>query len=161
MKIKGLGLGLVLSGMLIGGCANTDLHVMKAVSAAPKTVSLALVDRSSEHMLQEEILGLKEILNSKLEDEGIKLAADPKDAVTLTGQFTSYDSGNRALRYFVGFGAGKAKYDSNWKLVSATGEEIGNCNVDGWLAMGWFGGSLSKMHKDLADAVVDCVKGKN
>ncbi len=159
MKIKGL--GLVLSDMLIAGCANTDLHVKKAVSAPPQTVSLALVDSSSEHMLQEEILGLKEILDSKLADEGIKVAADPKGVVTLTGQFNSYDSGNRALRYFIGFGAGKAKYDSNWKLVSATGEEIGNCNVDGWLAMGWFGGSLSKMHKDLADAVVDCVKGKN
>ncbi|MBI1922511.1 MAG: DUF4410 domain-containing protein [Geobacter sp.] len=160
MKIKGFGL-VVLSSMLITGCANTDLKVIKTASASPKTVTLSLVDRSSEHKLQEEILGLKEIVASKLQDEGIKVAGDPKDVVSLIGQFSNYDSGNRALRYFVGFGAGKATYDSNWKLVSATGEEIGNCNVDGWLAMGLFGGSLNKMHEDLAEAVADCVKGKN
>lgn len=36
-----------------------------------------------------------------------------------------------------------------------------NCNVDGWLAMGIFGGSLNNMHEDLAETVVDCIKGKN
>ncbi len=40
-------------------------------------------------------------------------------------------------------------------------KKLGNCNIEGWLAMGFFGGSLNNMHQDMAEAVANCVKGKD
>ncbi|WP_298434803.1 DUF4410 domain-containing protein [Geobacter sp.] len=161
MKIKGLAGLLAISGVLVTGCASTNLRVAKPVTVRPRTVTLTVADHTNANKLEEEMLGLKEIIADKLEDEGIKVVSNQKDAVSLTGDFLSYDSGNRGLRWLVGFGLGKATYDSNWKVVSATGEEMGNCNIDGNLKMGFFGGSVSKMHNDMAEALVDCLKGEN
>ncbi|HJV65303.1 MAG TPA: DUF4410 domain-containing protein [Geomonas sp.] len=159
MKTKSVAL-LLVGTALVSGCANTSLRVAKPVTERPKSVTLSIDNQSKSPSLEEEMLGLKEVLTDKLQDEGIKVVANDKDAYRLTGEFANYESGNRALRWFVGFGVGKASYDSNWKLVSASGEVLGNCNIDGYVRMGFTGGSLSGMHKDLGEAVADCVKGE-
>ena len=91
---------------------------------------------------------------------GINVALNPKDVVSVTGEFTASIPGSRALRYLIGFGAGTASYSSNWRVVSAAGENIGECYIKGYVRGGWFGGSLDKMHDGLAAAVADCVKGE-
>jgi len=157
MKFKGF-LTAVMMGFLVSGCANTDLNMVKKVHLPPMRVSLNIVNNTQSKDLEEELLGLKRILVMELQDQGIEVT-DLKDVASVTGEFKEYNSGNRALRAFVGFGAGRITYDSNWKVVSAAGEELGICAIDGWRAMGFFGGSLSTVHKDMAEAVADCVKG--
>jgi len=157
MKIKGVA-AVVMSSLIVAGCSNTNLNMVKAVQLPPKRVSLEIVNKTGSNQLEEEMLGLKRILVEQLNDEGIEVT-DSKDVATVTADFKYYNSGNRALRAFVGFGAGRIAYDSNWKVVSAAGNELGSCNIDGWRAMGFFGGSLSSVHEDMAEAVADCVKG--
>jgi len=52
--------------------------------------------------------------------------ADPKEnAVILEGAFTEFNAGSRALKFFVGFGAGKAYLKVKGRLIDAqTGQEL-------------------------------------
>ena len=151
---------VILFGGLVAGCSDTNLRVVKQVTSLPGTVSLSIADSTGAKMLAENSGELKILLAEKFKDEGIKVATDPKGVVSVTGEFTAYDSGSRALRYLVGFGAGTASYSSHWRVVSAAGEEMGDCYIKGYIRGGWFGGSLDKMHDGLAEAVANCVKGE-
>jgi hypothetical protein len=37
--------------------------------------------------------------------------------------------------------AGRGSFESTWRVVDSSGQEIGSCRVDGSIAMGAFGGS--------------------
>ena len=57
--------------------------------------------------------------------------------VRLSGKVTEFQAGNRAVRYFVGFGAGKTKIVAHVKVVDAgSGELLFEDDVDGKVVLG-------------------------
>jgi hypothetical protein len=58
--------------------------------------------------------------------KNVVLNGDAKDkAVVLEGNFTEFNGGNRALRFWVGFGAGKTYLKVKGRLVDAvSGKEL-------------------------------------
>lgn len=76
----------------------------------------------------------------------------------LTGVITEYNRGNRAQRYFVGFGAGAAKISCSIRLTDkATGEVVFEKLVEGVLGAGLFGGSSSEALNILAAKITDAI----
>lgn len=58
-------------------------------------------------------------------------------AIKLVGQITEYKAGNRAMRYMIGFGAGKTKVVAHIKFVDrATGDVLFEKDVDGKVILG-------------------------
>lgn len=55
----------------------------------------------------------------------------PGDSLTLRYRFIQYDEGNRALRYVVGFGAGKGKMTAEVTFHDQAGAELGKVEVEG------------------------------
>jgi hypothetical protein len=77
----------------------------------------------------------------------------------LTGTITKYKPGNRAMRYFVGFGAGTTRIVASIKLVEkATGKVILEQDVDGKVIIGLFGGDSSGAARGLASGVARVTK---
>jgi hypothetical protein len=71
-----------------------------------------------------------------------------------TGTITDYTGGNRAARYLIGFGAGKAKVVAEIKIVDrATGNVLLDRKVDGKVIMGLFGGNTNGATRGLAKEV--------
>ena len=84
-------------------------------------------------------------------DEVLRQADRSEGVLALDGTVISFEKGNRALRYFVGFGAGKAYCTIQAVFTDkATGEEVLRANFDGELSMSVFGGSP----EEAVDAVV-------
>ena len=57
----------------------------------------------------------------------------------------NYDEGNRALRYFIGFGAGQANTIIHTKVINDNNVTIGEFGVEAVLRGGIFGGNDKKM----------------
>jgi uncharacterized protein DUF4410 len=68
-------------------------------------------------------------------------------------QFKALDEGNRALRYFVGFGAGKGKIAVQARFFDERGRELATVQSEGTIAMGAFGGSYDTALSECADAI--------
>jgi len=69
--------------------------------------------------------------------EGETAAADAAPRLKLEGAVTEYAPGNRAVRYLVGFGAGKTKVVAQVRFVdAATGETVLEKKVDGKVVLG-------------------------
>lgn len=80
--------------------------------------------------------------------------AEPAQTLQLTGTVTRFNKGNRAVRYIVGFGAGKTKIVAHVKFVdSATGAVQLEKNVDGKVWIGFMGGESMGATKGLAKDV--------
>lgn len=76
----------------------------------------------------------------------------------LTGVITEFQNGNRAVRYLVGFGAGKTKIVARVKLVDgATGALLLEDDVDGKVIMGPAGGESDGAATGLAKEVAKVV----
>ncbi|MBP3194131.1 MAG: DUF4410 domain-containing protein [Cardiobacteriaceae bacterium] len=69
-----------------------------------------------------------------------------------------YEKGNQALRYFVGFGAGKGYTDIDVEIYNSQGEKITQFNVKAELVMGGFGGKSSEMLNNAARTIVQKVE---
>jgi len=62
--------------------------------------------------------------------------------------------GNRALRYFVGFGAGRGKSMTLVKLVDTnTKQQVADFKVEGGLTMGAFGGDSQGMLNETGETI--------
>jgi hypothetical protein len=89
--------------------------------------------------------------------QGSDAATGP--AVHLTGSVVEYAKGNRAARYFVGFGAGRSKVKAHVKFTdSSTNEVLLEDDVDGNVVMGALGGESSGALRGLAKEVAKVAK---
>ena len=88
------------------------------------------------------------------------MSSERKDAMSVVGEVQEYDPGNRALRYFIGFGAGTGKVESSWKVLDQTGQNIGNCSIDGSISAGAFGGNFYEVHDKMAEEFLKFVIGE-
>lgn len=89
---------------------------------------------------------------------------NPADAtqngtLKIVGEITKYDKGNRAARYFIGFGAGATKVNANVKFIDTnTGSVVLEKQVDGVVWIGFFGGDSSGAKSGLAKEIANLSK---
>ncbi|MBR4140898.1 MAG: DUF4410 domain-containing protein [Campylobacter sp.] len=67
------------------------------------------------------------------------------DELLIDCRILNYDEGNRALRYFIGFGAGQANTIIHTKVINDNNVTIGEFGVEAVLRGGIFGGNDKKM----------------
>lgn len=137
-------LGLCLASLLLVGCASADLTVTRPLSQRVSRVHLTVepVGDAAREISGAQSSQLRSALSSSLARYGVTLApADEPDVAALRGEVHVYDEGNRALRYFIGFGAGRGRFASTWVVKDAAGSPVGECRIEGGIVMGAFGGS--------------------
>lgn len=109
------------------------------------------VARASEIITEEVNSYLDNALPNQEGGKGLKVQA----------VLETYDAGSRALRYFVGFGAGKGKIIYNVKLLDEqTNAVIGEFVAEGTLSMGIIGGDINVAYKKCAEAIINYLKEK-
>lgn len=115
---------------LLTGCADKG--------PAPRKISIRAVEASgSLPMPAEDHALFTKSLDLALYDEAFIRGNE----LTLEWKITRYDRGNRALRYLVGFGAGKAHVWAEGRLVDSKKKIINLERAKGSEAFGLFGGS--------------------
>ena len=147
---------LVLMASLLIGCASAKLTVLRPLPAPVREVSLAINPPASGEMTEEHRSRLRSLLTTSFVDGGVSVV--PKGdaaAPSLLGDVELYQPGNRALRYFIGFGAGRGRLASKWVVNDATGSELGACQVDGSIVMGVFGGSYDDVLEKMGDRLTE------
>ena len=92
--------------------------------------------------------------------EEVTLSTDKtKGVLLMQGTVTRYEEGSRAMRYWIGLGAGKAHCTIQVVFINKeTGEELSRTNFDGVLVMGVFGGDADKAVDGVVDAFIDYMK---
>lgn len=78
--------------------------------------------------------------------------------VVLSGVFADYKEGNRAMRYWVGMGAGKQKFSVEAKVVDEKGVTLGEQVITDRKIGGLVGGSDAKGLEDFSEKVIGFVK---
>lgn len=92
-------------------------------------------------------------------DNGLKAnkpdqCENPEKTLVLSGKITDYKKGNRAVRYIVGFGAGKQKIQIQAKLMNkGTGQVLAEDKIVDRKIGGLVGGSANKGQRDFAEKV--------
>lgn len=89
-------------------------------------------------MTEDLVTQLQETKNFKqVLREGKSLSDANAPAIKLVGKITEYKAGNRAVRYMIGFGAGKTKIVAHVKFIDrATGDVLFEKDVDGKVILG-------------------------
>ncbi len=70
-------------------------------------------------------------------------------------QLAAYDEGSRALRYLVGFGAGRGKIVVRARFVDSKNREVAAIQSEGSITMGAFGGSYEAALSECAEAIAN------
>lgn len=94
---------------------------------------------------------------AKLQAELDRDFARGKD-YTLYWKVTEADRGSRALRYLVGFGAGKAKVLVQVRVVDRAGREVARQIAEGDQVMGVYGGSFESAVFEAAEAAAEVAR---
>jgi hypothetical protein len=79
----------------------------------------------------------------------------PGDSLTLRYRFIQFDEGSRALRYLIGFGAGKGKMTAEITFLDRDQTELGKISVEGEIIMGILGGDFDAAISAAAKKVAD------
>ena len=94
----------------------------------------------------------------------------PPDAVVVSGQFLAFSEGSRALRFWIGFGAGSAQLRASFEIRDASGKVLaqfeGSKSYAGDLGIGGFDAAdmndlMSKFGAQTAEAVSRWSKGQS
>jgi hypothetical protein len=137
---------LLLTQILLTGCADKSssrhapVAVKRAIQATEAPQSLRI--KPEDHRLF--VAKLESMLYAKDFYRGDK-------DLSLRWQITKCDRGSRALRYLVGFGAGRAEMLVEAVVVDAKGKVIGSGIADGDQTMGVMGGSFASAVEETAE----------
>lgn len=132
-----LGLPLVLA-----GCSSLKTDNNLERNPETKYTSFKVVNVASEQSVDPKVANL---FGSELSAQLVKLGYKEGDDVTISYSVDAFDEGNRALRMFVGFGAGKGKMGFSTELKDKSGKSLGSISTESELKMGFFGGSLDNL----------------
>ena len=164
---KYLAVPVVLVALATAGCASSRYTVLQPANQPVTNFDVLEIKDFTSNLADEDSLELANRFADRLHTavmrdreqnpgqsvfDAVLRESDRSDRVlTLDGTVISFEKGSRALRYFVGFGAGKA-YCTIQAVFSdkMTGEEVLRANFDGELSMSLFGGSP----EEAVDAVV-------
>lgn len=137
---------------VLSACSTTSQVDFKKTE---KTYASYVVrDASEENIPEDKRKLLLDYLNQELSQMGYKTGEDLEIVISVK----KFNEGNRALRYWVGFGAGKASSEIATTLVDKeSGNVVANIKTDGSLSMGFFGGNadsiLKRAAKDIASKI--------
>lgn len=160
MKSRILAAAVVVCVLSVTGCSSVKLTAFTAVPQAPDRVSLKIEDRTQERMTADQRAVLNKIVRESLDDGGITVVAPGHaGAPALVGEITTYDPGNRLIRYCISFGAGKGHFASSWTLKDEAGTEVGNGVISGYIRAGFFGGSYKRVLKKAGAKLVQFLNG--
>ena len=146
---------LVTSLAICVGCASANLSVVQPLQAPIREVSLDFKPGPAAPLTDEQGSRLRTSLTTALSEAGVNVHPGATAVDSLDGEIQRFNPGNRALRYFIGYGAGRGSFDSTWRVLDGTGQQVGACRVEGSIVMGVFGGSyddvLEKVGARLGD----------
>lgn len=148
--------GLVLSAVLAAGCAAgaswKEVKVQPGYKA-PKELTVVLANNASNADGRDEAVeAFKERLVDELADEDIKVTfASAPSGVGADVTVAEWDPGNRALRMFVGFGAGRATILVTVKTPGISGA------AEGWVRGGMFGGSSTAAAEEAGALIAEAI----
>ncbi|WP_277561129.1 DUF4410 domain-containing protein [Acinetobacter beijerinckii] len=144
---------VLLIALALSACSTTNSLVKKNDNFAKETKQQSYRIETPNNQQEFEQYFTQQ-LNKQLAKNKIKNDLTSNDTV-ITYEL-DFDQGNRALRYFVGFGAGKAQAIVKAHLINkADGKEIASLTTDARLSMGVFGGDAKAT---LDNAAVDITK---
>lgn len=113
------------------GCANTTITPAQAVKPTQTYNTVALGEVSvSDALWAPYIPYFKKGFTEQLQKEGLTNAAEPApdplpaDAISISGQLTEIDKGDRALRLLIGFGAGRETAQGSFEIKDAQGSVL-------------------------------------
>ena len=140
-------------------CATAKVSVVKAPSQPVLKVALSFAPGpEAQKITDEQQSRLRTTLTTALSSAGINVVSVSEPGVPkLDGVIERYNPGIRALRYFVGFGAGRATFASSWRVMDSAGGVIGECRVTGSVTMGSFGGSYDEVLDKVGSQLRGCL----
>jgi hypothetical protein len=164
---------LILIVLLVAGCAASRTQVLEPKKAGFENYSVLEITDLKNNMgpkvpaevmqrvpdtIAEKVRGLNLFQAVKRIPAVTEAAPEPKTLI-LEGTIIEYETGSRALRYFVGFGAGKAYATVQLRAIdTATKEEIFRGNIVAEQAMGVFGGSFEEVIQKLVEESIKCIQ---
>lgn len=101
------------------------------------------------------------IFEDELRRQLTRFGYEDGNDIVINYNIKAYDPGNRALRIFIGFGAGKGTLETETTLVDKNGQNLGKVNNTVSLNMGFFGGSLDKTIRVSAKDVANRIRRAN
>ena len=147
--------------LLLTGCIFVDVQTPKPVSEPIGAVYLSLTEASPELLTDDQLSQLRSLFTSSLSRSKIALAMSENATTRLEGVVTEYKPGNRALRWLFSFvGAGVGRFQSDWSVKNAAGNEIGTCKIGGTIRAGGFGGSYNELLERVGQRLEQCLHGK-
>jgi hypothetical protein len=164
---------LILIVLLVAGCAASRTQVLEPKKAGFENYSILeitdLKNNIGPQVPAEVMRRVPDEIGEKVRALNLFQAVNRVPAVTeapsetgaliLEGTIIEYEPGSRALRYFVGFGAGKAFATVQLRAIDkATKEEIFRGNIAAEQAMGVFGGSFDEVIQKLVEESVECIQ---
>jgi hypothetical protein len=163
MKTRTTQTWMILSAALFfSGCGASHMMLVKQPDhlTMPQSVSVAKVEFTAEDADQDDLPNNEKIKKAAA-DEILALLAQKKIAVAADAHPTiacriKMTYGSRALRYWVGFGAGKGSIDVDLEMKDEKGTILYATNAKADLAIGAFGGDMTDVAvKAVKDAVAD------
>jgi len=164
---------LMLTVLLVAGCAASRTQVLEPKKAGFENYSVleitdlknnigpqvpAEVMRRVPDAIAEKVRALN-LFQAVNRVPAVSEAAPETNTLILEGTIIEYETGSRALRYLVGFGAGKAFATVQLKAIDkATKEEIFRGNIAAEQSMGVFGGSFDEVIQKLVEESVECIQ---
>jgi hypothetical protein len=112
---------------------------------APGLVTVAVVGQGSGAASNDTLEALQTAIADELFEHGIKAnfvqLSNPPPRADVT--VVEWDPGSKALRWLVGFGAGKGEILVVVRSQSRDGQPGVEGTAHGWVNGGWFGGSMN------------------
>ena len=137
--------------MALSGCASGSAVETRRPTQTPRIVSVeASQETSTVPVAADIVTRFQLVLDEALYDEN---HFQRGNQLKIKWRMAAFDEGNRALRYLVGFGAGKGKIVVTAKFYDQQGHEVGAIKSQGSIIGGAFGGSYQSAMSVCADAI--------
>ena len=139
--MKNLALAIAMP-ILLAACANGATTVLQPAESSFKASTINVAAVGDTVGVDPEISNYYgEKLNEYLfADETFTTGND----ITVSYRFIQFEEGNRAIRYLVGFGAGKGSLTIESTFTDATGNELAKIQSEGEISVGVLGGSFKE-----------------
>jgi hypothetical protein len=142
--LSSLSILLIAQIFLVGCASSTSGHA--AVGAVKRGIQVTEAPASLRIKAEDHRVFIEK-LESQLYTNDFYRGND----LTLRWQITKCDRGSRALRYLVGFGAGRAEMLVEAVILDSKGKVIGSGVADGDQTMGVMGGSFASAVEEAAE----------
>jgi hypothetical protein len=152
---------------LVAGCGPSVEKIAPTSPISGLKTQVAEFDMSSVRVSSYEVatdafgLEVAQKVAQALHEGGVDADTSPRGApamgkVMVEGQVTLIDGGSRALRYWVGFGAGATKFAVRGRVRTADGKVLGEFSDERRSGFGMFGGDTETlMHRCVESVAYD------